>query len=449
MPQNDTVQLVWDPVSKQDVPMSLGAQPGGRGGLLQPPSQPPPETPERAAEMDTALESLGQGASTAMDVASLILPFMKGVQAIGPLTRMGIQSGLGAGSGALRGGAVSEPGLGGALEGALTGGSLEGSMVAAPKASRLVNKAAYRLGGFTKKEAGRAEGALNDVNQTLRSNRGNIFHPKQRFENRSLPVGAEARTDKLVNQAGQRVEASRAADPNTHNLWDTFQGAADPLLEQAVNTRNPVNALKGVEDELNKFIKQHVRLRGPDIPTAELGQLEVGMKHSPASKNLRTARDSKEIVTAAEQSLGQFDQAMSDASKGARYKGEGPNGPMLKADKEYAALKNVQGSNAMMRSPEMVTDPGKMAARGGLGAGWGRSLGTLAGFLGGGYTGGMGGALAGSALGNVLLSPTGLSLAGKTGASLMEMIPELLRAERALESGQDTINPNKVKLRTP
>src|SRR5688572_30525314 len=121
MPQEYIPGQGWVEVGQAMPNLSLGEQPGGRGGLLTPPPEPPPETPERASEMDAAMAAIGKGAGLGMDLASLVLPFLGSVKAISPIARMAMQSALGGGSGALQGGAVSEPGLGGALEGALTG----------------------------------------------------------------------------------------------------------------------------------------------------------------------------------------------------------------------------------------------------------------------------------------------------------------------------------------
>ena len=410
MPQQEPTQILeeFDPQTGTFVPVQ---------GLTRPSF--PPSTAQSMEREYEVQSKMGQGAATAMDLASLALPIAGRFHALGPAIRMSLQGLLGAGSGAIQGTPQApEGGVMGALTGGAMGGALQGGLEATRGGSRLANRTAYRLGGLSSKGAEEAESALNDINRIFQTkgapptgNRINDFLNEPAFARR-LPVGAQKRTDKFVKNQGKVVAATREADPTMMTYREASEGAMDDLLKNSVNTPTPLTARKDIKQYYNRSLKQHFKARPRPLTTKERADLEVGLKHSPEAENLIKARKSGELITAGEKTRGQYDEAISKALRESRYASEGPGGPMRRADELYAKGKIVQGANQGMRSPELLADPGKLAARGGLGSGTMRGLGALAGAAGGGAAAGPGGAIVGSVLGPVVLSPYGMSQAG-------------------------------------
>lgn len=276
---------------------------------------------------------------------------------------------------------------------------------------------------------------LKSLDKIRKAERGRIYsHTKLREEEMFEPVGG-VKTERYVPHSPSGLEddgvkwgsrkqgtlgGSTEVGPSRTGSWPEGGGG---------ETREVIDMKKG---------------RGtPRQTTSEMRKIETNIKHSQESENLRKARAPGTLISADDAATGKLDQAMADKIKEAVYKAEGPNGPMQKADARYADLSDIRRSNEATRFSQIWGDVGKMAARGGLGAG----LGATAGWMGAGPVG----AAAGSILGPVILSPNSMSHIGTNMGRAGTLIPAAYRAAEGLDEVRDhrVKRKRKTQLRKP
>lgn len=418
----------------------------------------PDVAPEDASQiMDVTKRGLGAG----LDVASIGLGLPIGRGTIGPAARILGQGGIGALKGLMgQGGLVSKGPIGNAIEGMI----LQGSQHAAEGASRLGNKLAYRIGGLDPQDARKATESLGIINEDYSP----LLH-------RRIPVGNSDKLEAQLKNIHARGEAARAADPSMRTFGQSIRGGVGDLYDASGYDALPITRQRQVHDQLAQIVTEQnakrgttLQLGGSQVP-ARQGQvgravgsrrvrvgdpldvptrykIEQNLKHSPEVENLAKARIKGEKISSSEKVTGQLWEGLGNAMRDQRYADEaarlglqpGVQGPQQLSDFLYHHGKVAEEAFDALHSPNILADPGKMAARGGLGAGTARAIGGGIGLAAGLGAGG-GGLSAGTAalggiLGPLVLSPRGISTGANFAASGMEFGPHMLRT---LNLGKD------------
>lgn len=428
------------------------AMPNSPFGQFSASGQPVPNPFGNASGKDVVKGGL-RVAGNALELGAGMIP------GIGIPSRIAIAALSGGAGGALRG---EDP-----IQSAENNAAIEGGMGLLGKAiPPVMNTAAYLFGGLSPTKAINAAKDLGKANEGrglyswLASKLGGDAEGGLR-----LAAGREGPLNKVIDQGNTALQTAEEANPTRVKLGEAISGRIEGAggdLGQSSILRKGKDATTSMDPHADRQrmygkASNYYDAQLKEHPTGDVSMRELGdLKRTRAREGRKTydMRAAGEIPTSKQEKEAELqaalakghqrvqehydrpvaDQAEKNLTSKLRevFSNSNPNqgklggevakdsptatGPIRDANTKLETLFKVKGANKQTRGASFIGEPGKMAARGGLGAGIGLTI------------GGPVGAGVGSVAGPILFSPTGASMTGHAASTAADLTPTALRA---------------------